>query len=476
MNEAASQESASFGVKEGGRSEYTVLTPAPGSSTPLVSSGRKQSETEVELVSPTDATPGGASLKGAVFNLVNSTIGTGVLGLPLVFKDCGLVLGFIFLIAFALLAAYTLILLHKCSQILINRNDERYISSKSYEDIGQVVNGRWGAFFVKLCVICINFGGCLSFQIIIGDLLLSSIGERIRGDDNDDIKYIWLERPFVVGAIALLLLFPLSIIERMHSLRFISLLSLLTVIGFILVVVIYYFVEGETHQEGDLHLFRFDISIFKVLSICTFAYSCHTNILPISKDFKDPSNIDKAVLWSVTIVWTSYSFMASFGYLTFYDGTEGNILLSYPEKDVVIDIIKVLMAMSVILTFPTVTYPCRLSLDNLLFPDKEVAVHPRLQVLLDRPRLRLNLLTAIIIFISYLFSILLPSVSTVFGLTGSTASTFTSYLLPGWFYLRLRGYSWFDRRAIPLVLLLIFGLVFGTMSTVVIIVGLFIDI
>jgi hypothetical protein len=40
----------------------------------------------------------------------------------------------------------------------------------------------------------------------------------------------------------------------------------------------------------------------------------------------------------------------------------GNVLLSYPEDDIFIDIIKVLVAISIILTFPTVLFPSRVSL------------------------------------------------------------------------------------------------------------------
>ena len=49
------------------------------------------------------------------------------LGLPLVMKSCGIVLGTIFLAFFAYLSDYSLSLLHKSSQMLIeNRKDQKY--------------------------------------------------------------------------------------------------------------------------------------------------------------------------------------------------------------------------------------------------------------------------------------------------------------------------------------------------------------
>lgn len=97
-------------------------------------------------------------------------------------------------------------------------------------------------------------------------------------------EFFWIERPFIVGFIAIFILFPLSITEKMQSLRFISLISLFSIIGFIVAVVFYYFLgDIDDLQEGSIVLFNFDLSIFSVLSTCTFAFACHTSLLPVSK-------------------------------------------------------------------------------------------------------------------------------------------------------------------------------------------------
>lgn len=106
----------------------------------------------------------------------------------------------------------------------------------------------------------------------------------ISGTDSWEWKFFFIERPFIVAFIAVFILFPLSILEKMQSLRFISLISLFSILSFIAVVVIYYFVgDVEQYQEGTIELFKFDLSIFSVLSTCTFAFACHTSLLPVSK-------------------------------------------------------------------------------------------------------------------------------------------------------------------------------------------------
>ena len=104
-------------------------------------------------------------------------------------------------------------------------------------------------------------------------------------------EYFFIERVFLVAFIAIFILFPLSITEKMQSLRFISLISIFSILGFIVVVVIYYFFgDVEQYQEGSITLFNFDLSIFSVLSTCTFAFACHTSLLPVSKGFSLMNN------------------------------------------------------------------------------------------------------------------------------------------------------------------------------------------
>lgn len=110
-------------------------------------------------------------------------------------------------------------------------------------------------------------------------MILSSFLERI---DESGWEYFWLERWFVVGLITFIVLFPMSCVGRMSNLYWASFLSLIAVLGFIIVVVLYFFF-GDTEREGDIALFRMRITMFEVLGILTFAYSCHTNLLPIAR-------------------------------------------------------------------------------------------------------------------------------------------------------------------------------------------------
>jgi len=148
----------------------------------------------------------------------------------------------------------------------------------------------------------------------------------------------------------------------------------------------------------------------------------------------------------------SYLLISIFGYLTFLDNTEEDLILSYPGDSNILNVIRIIMAVSIILTYPMANFPCRFSLDNLLFPSKteppawmtitcgnfkNLTGRKLAKLAIAYPRWRTFAEALVITSLAYVLSILFPKISIVFGLTGSTASTFTSYLLPSWFYLML---------------------------------------
>ena len=105
------------------------------------------------------------------------------------------------------------------------------------------------------------------------------------------------------------------------------------------------------------------------------------------------------------------------------------------------------MAISIITTVPIVAYPCRLSLDNLIFPSKEVAPHRYMQFALNYPRARSIVEVAVILTCAYGLSIGLPSVTVVFSLTGSTVSTLNSFIFPSLFYIKLSDWQyWWEPK------------------------------
>jgi amino acid permease len=77
-----------------------------------------------------------------------------------------------------------------------------------------------------------------------------------------------------------LMVIPLSFLRRLDSLKYTSVVALIS-IGYLVVLVVYHFMEGDTlDRKGPVHVvepngFASALSTFPVI---VFAYTCHQNV------------------------------------------------------------------------------------------------------------------------------------------------------------------------------------------------------
>ena len=87
----------------------------------------------------------------------------------------------------------------------------------------------------------------------------------------------------------------------------------------------------------------------------------------------------------------------------------------------------VAMALTIVMAFPLVIFPCRYALDVMLFHDAE-------------PNwCRHFILTGIICGCTLIVSLFVPNISVVFQLMGGTTSAFVCFVLPAAFVIHLEG-------------------------------------
>lgn len=146
-------------------------------------------------------------------NLSNSTLGAGVLGLPFVARQAGVVLAVVMLVACGLLTDWTLHLLLRCHELT---------GLPTYEAIGERCFGRRGSVAVAVGILLINFGAMIAYLVIVGDLVAPLIAVP-------DIRYAVV---LVTAAVA----FPLCLV-RGRLLALVSAASVVLVVIFVVLVV-----------------------------------------------------------------------------------------------------------------------------------------------------------------------------------------------------------------------------------------------
>jgi len=120
------------------------------------------------------------------------------------------------------------------------------------------------------------FGVGVSYLIIIGDLMPGVV----RGfNENADAIPFLVDRRFWVTAFMLVVI-PLSFLRRLDSLKYTSVVALIS-IGYLVILVVYHFCEGDTKADrGVIRAIQWAglVPTLKSFPVIVFAYTCHQNV------------------------------------------------------------------------------------------------------------------------------------------------------------------------------------------------------
>jgi amino acid permease len=77
-----------------------------------------------------------------------------------------------------------------------------------------------------------------------------------------------------------LVVIPLSFLRRLDSLKYTSLVALVS-IAYLVVLIVYHFIKGDTMADrGDIRVIEWGglIQVLKSFPVIVFAYTCHQNV------------------------------------------------------------------------------------------------------------------------------------------------------------------------------------------------------
>jgi amino acid permease len=364
-------------------------------------------------------------------NLSNSTLGAGVLGLPYVASQAGVVLAVAMLVGCAVLTDWTLHLLLRCHELT---------GLPTYEAIGERCFGRPGSVAVAVGILLINCGAMIAYLVIVGDLVAPLISVP-------NIRY-------AVVILSAVIAFPLCLV-RGRLLALVSAASVILVVFFV-VLVVAQAAEGPVAAAADkpVELAVWSTQVVFVFGIVVFAYSCHTNMVPLAAENKqgnpppDTSRQELALHAACALCALLYVVVASCGYAHLRSLTPSNYLFFFPKQDVAIAVFRCVLAASLLFTLPLCVMPNVAALADLTRRP-----HPVIY-------------SGLLLALATLVALFVPQVSVVFSLTGSVASSLTSFILPPVFYARLNNYSFRSLRALPYVVCAVFGTLMAVLGVV----------
>uniref|UniRef100_A0A8C1XT14 Solute carrier family 38 member 4 n=1 Tax=Cyprinus carpio TaxID=7962 RepID=A0A8C1XT14_CYPCA len=422
--------------------------------------------------------PGHASFGMSVFNLSNAIMGSGILGLSFAMANTGIILFVILLLGVAILSLYSVHLL------LVTAKEG---GSLIYEKLGEKAFGWPGKMAAFGSITLQNIGAMSSYLFIVKYELPEVIRAFLRLEESSGEWY--LNGNYLVVFVSIGIILPLSLLKNLGYLGYTSGFSLSCMVFFliykktILPCPLPFFYEHESnmsmngsdalglavqftpHPEDTEDMctpkyFVFNSQTAYTVPILAFAFVCHPEVLPIYSELKDRSRRKMQTVSNLSILamLVMYLFSALFGYLTFYDHVEAELLHTFTKVykfDTMLLLVRLAVLTAVTLTVPIVLFPVIIT---LCFAGKEFSW------------IRHILIAAAILAFNNLLVIFVPTIRDIFGFIGSSAATMLIFILPAAFYLRLvKSLPFRSPQKISATIFLVVGIFFmiGSLSLIV---------
>ncbi|KAF3689953.1 Sodium-coupled neutral amino acid transporter 3 [Channa argus] len=423
---------------------------------------------------------GKTSFGMSVFNLGNAIMGSGILGLAYAMANTGILLFLFLLTAVAALSSYSIHLLLKASGI---------VGIRAYEQLGYRAFGTPGKMAAGIAITLQNIGAMSSYLFIVKSELPLVIQAFLKADPNSDLWY--LNGNYLVIMVSTSIILPLALMKQLGYLGYTSGFSLSCMVFFLTAVIYKKFQipcpfeefvanstaahlnisnhgqeynNGLVQEDHDSHCFPSMLTINSqtayTIPILAFAFVCHPEVLPIYTELRNPTKkkMQKVSNISILVMYCMYFLAALFGYLTFYDKVEPELLHTYNRidpYDTLILCVRVAVLTAVTLTVPIVLFPVRRAIQQMLFSTKSFSWlrHIAIAVIL------LTFINMLVIFA--------PNILNIFGLIGATSAPCLIFIFPAVFYIRIVPKADEPMSSIPKILAVCFaalGVSFMVMS------------
>lgn len=365
----------------------------------------------------------GSSLKHAFFNMTNSIVGAGIVGIPMAFLNSGLFMGLVLMVVLTIVNDWTLRL------IIINT---KLSGTKTYTGFVTHSYGTIGKVVVLLSQGLFAVGGSIGFTIIIGD----SIPHVLRPLFADWIakSEFWtfiFSRDFIICFCVCVVCFPLSLIKDISLLARASGLALLSML-IIIFIVIFKAPFVPSDYKGSLTGWEYLINggLFQGISVISFALVCHHNTTFIYDSISTPTldRFDRVIHISCAISGVVCTVMGVCGVLNFGDKTMGNILNNFPTNDWIVNVARLCFGLNMITTLPLEIFVAREVVKDLY-----VIYKTRRSLSFEFQafnKTQHTLITAGIIAVPLLFAITTCNLGSVLEIVGATSGSLIAYILP----------------------------------------------
>jgi amino acid permease len=378
-----------------------------------------------------------------IMNCLSSLFGAGILGVPHSMIFCGLIPSLILILIIAILSHIGTLLTFK---LAINVNAE------TFPEIGSKILGKFGSIGIAICTLMYCLSSMIAYLVIGSNAILDWF--RMGGIELGDI--FW-KRAIVVFLYSFL---PMGLLMP----RNLGFLSLFTTITFgcicffvvsLIIKTIMLFVREDQHPE--ITLANLDFNVFSSISIYAFAFALPVVVLPIVRPYNpDPHKRNLISFISMGLCFIVIALTGIFGYLLFGNETEGIVLDSFPQNDILMQIVKGSFFLIV-----TSAYACHGQnpmgiWSQFFFNDNNPT---------DLTTRRRMAVFGITVIPPLLLATCLPKAGPALSISGAFGGCIVDFFFPAVMWIKNSGKPYYNYQNILCILLAAFGIITAAIAT-----------
>ncbi|KAG8563414.1 hypothetical protein GDO81_016058 [Engystomops pustulosus] len=381
----------------------------------------------ISLLAKPSADCGTPSLSsmGAIFIMLKSALGAGLLNFPWAFNKAG--------------GMHTAVTVELGSLIFLISGLVilGYASSLSNHSTYQgVVRDVCGPAIGKLCGICFIFNLFMisvAFLRVVEDQLeklCDSLHTNVTMDAmGEKLKPWYADERLAMSLLCLVVILPLSIPKEISFQKYTSILGTLAAC-YLTVVIIgkYYLSEHNIFHKPEYSSNASLASMFSVIPTICFGFQCHEACITIYSSMKNKSLSNWVVVSvvSMLICLLIYSLTGIYGFFTFGENVAADILMSYPGNDAVVIVARLLFAISIITIYPIILLLGRSVLQEAWLDHKYMTAY----VSASYERFVRVILTVLWILVTLIIALFVPDISEIISVIGGI-SAFFIFIFPG---------------------------------------------
>ncbi|XP_055532918.1 proton-coupled amino acid transporter-like protein CG1139 [Wyeomyia smithii] len=288
------------------------------------------------------------SSTGTLIHLIKSSLGTGILAMPLAFRNGGLAFGILGTVIVAVIYAHCVHLLVSTSQKSCKRNK---IPSLGFSETAESVcaNGpprvqRFAGFakgYIDYMLLVMSYFSVSVYLVFISTTMRDVI--------NYELELQWETRTYILMTTAVV-----ALITQVRELKYLVPFSLLANSSiFVVFIITLYYIFKEPVSIENRNLWPEWSNLPSFFGIAVYAIEGIGIVLPVENKMKHPQDFLKpigTVNVGISFISVLYVVTGFFGYARYGPDTKGSITLNLPTEEILAKSTQLLAALAILLT------------------------------------------------------------------------------------------------------------------------------